>query len=225
MSRQRALLHLRRRQPRPTADRAYRHQVTASFDNSLTPSGPRHCNLSNRGPFPAPDGNSYNTAARSSPRPPRSTGTTVTFTVNAVDEDRCPIRVLGQRHGHLRQHAPAGRYHITNTPNSRLCDLGTDLRVVPATLRTHQVYTAGGQLFRLSAPLESGRCKGTPGASWWQHHGRLTDYPRRSPDTNAPSGFCYQYQYVVSDNVGNTSTVHDTTRQSNMTLRIRPSPC
>ncbi len=72
-----------------------------------------------------------------------------------------------------------------------------------ATDAVSGVNTASGQLERASATLAGGSCGPFGSFSAVGPAGVTSPYP----DSTVVSGNCYEYEYVVSDNAGNTATI------------------
>jgi hypothetical protein len=68
------------------------------------------------------------------------------------------------------------------------------------------VNTASGQLKRASAPLAGGNCGSFSSFNSIGSAGVTSPYT----DSSVTSGSCYAYEYVVSDNAGNTATITST---------------
>jgi Bacterial Ig-like domain len=72
-----------------------------------------------------------------------------------------------------------------------------------ATDAVSGVNTASGQLERASAPLAGGTCGSFSSFGAVGPTGVTSPYT----DSSVTSGSCYEYEYIVSDNAGNTATV------------------
>ena len=152
------------------------------------------------GSYTAPGGGSYNyRSALLSSNASQGDGA-VSYTVNAKDNLNNTSTYSNNGSVTFDSTAPTGSVSVPTSANSASVSV-----TFSATDNSggSGVNSAGGQLMRASATLSNGTC-GSFGTYSSVGSAGVTS---PSSDTTVTTGHCYEYEYVVSDNVGNQATV------------------
>lgn len=152
------------------------------------------------GSYTAPGGGSYNYRSALLTSNASQGDGAVSYTVNAKDNLNNTSTYSNNGSVTFDTTAPTGSVSVPAYTNS------TSVSVTfSATDNTggSGVSAAGGQLMRASATLSNGTCGSYGSYSAVGSAGVSSAYS----DTTVTSGNCYEYEYVVSDNIGNQGTI------------------
>jgi len=177
--------------------------VTANVANVT--SGQTAVSLSSSGgPFTAPGGGgtyTYRSALLTS-NPSQSDGA-VTYTVNATDNAGNTSSYANNGSVTFDSTAPTGTVTFPTNANGYVTGSAVSVSFAAADGTGSGVNASSGELLRASTTLTGGTCGST-----YSSYTQLGSTGLASPynDTVA-SGNCYEYEYIVSDNVGNQATI------------------